>query len=395
MTLKHTLPVLLATAIGLGLGTGAAQAQADCIEDYQPGVDYFADKVEPIYAENFTVAYYDSYVVATVSQPFPGGAPENYVLLHCGAPVPELVGELAEAPVISVPVSSMFSASTTHFPAIDALDAVGAVTGVASLAYATTESFLAAGEAGTITQFAANYATDVEIVIDAAPDIFMTGGSDDPSYDVLRDAGVPVVANAEWLEPSLLGRAEWIKFIALFLGREAAANAVFDEVEQSYLDAAAAVADLPDDARPLVLAGSSFQGVFYAPGGRSYSAEAIASAGGRYVFGEDEGTASLAFADLEEIIDVSEDVAFWINATTAYQTLADIAADDPRLAALPAAEAANVWNYDRISTPSGGVGFFELGVLRPDLILRDLIEVFHPGTLDGHEFVFYRPVTID
>jgi len=372
--------------------TAQPEEQTACIEDFESGVDYFPDKIEPEYAGNFTVSYRDFYKIVTVEVAYAGGPSETYVLVYCGAPEPILEGDLAEAPVIQVPLGSMFSASTTHLPMIDALGAVDRVTGVGSLAFATTEAFLAAGEAGQVIEYAAAGSPDVEVVIDADPDILMTGGSDNEAYETIADAGIPVVANAEWLETSLLGRAEWVKFIALFLNAEAAANAVFNDIETSYLDAAAAVAGLPESERPLVLAGSSFQGTFYAPGGRSYSVEAIETAGGRYVFGDNDSTSSLSFGDLEQIIAAGSEVDVWVNAATGYRTLADIAADDPRLATLPAAEAGNVWIYDRISTASGGVAFFELGVLRPDLILRDLIEVFHPGTLPDHDFVFYRTI---
>lgn len=378
-------------------GNVLAQPASDaaCISNFEVGVDYFGAKVETEYAENFSVSYHESYKVVRVEQPFVGGAAEVYVLLQCGAPLPELEGDLADAPVIQVPVPTMFSASTTHLPALEALGEVDRVTGVATLAYATTEPFLNAGENGTIIEYASTGSPDIETIIDAAPSIYMTGGGDDPAHDTIRAAGIPVVANAEWLESSLLGRAEWLKFIALFFNDEAEATVIFDEIETSFNEAAQSVADIVAEDRPLVLAGSGFQGVFYAPGGRSYVAEAIAAAGGTYVFNDDDGTASLSFPDLEIILDRAGDADVWINSATTYRTLADIEADDPRLAGLPVAQAGNVWNYDRIATDAGGVAFFELGVLRPDYILRDLIEIFHPGTLDGHEFVFYRPIAIE
>ena len=382
------------------LGTVAAVPQGvstppGCVDSYQPGVDYFPDKANLQYAENFILTYHDSYKVVTVAEPYVGGTSETYILLQCGAPMPDLVGGLADAAVIQVPIGTMFSASTTHNPMIEALGAVDRVTGVATLAYTTIEAFLGAGAAGGIIEFATTGATNTEIVIEAEPDMLMTGGGDDPAYDVLRSVGIPVVANAEWLEPSILGRAEWIKFIALFLNEEALAEAIFNEIEASYFDAAEAVAGVSDADRPLVLAGSSFQGVFYASGGRSYVAQAIAAAGGRYVFAGDEGTSSIAHPDLELVLDAASDADIWINAATNYRTLSDIVADEPRLAALPAAARGEVWNYDLIRTEAGGVGFFELGVLRPDLVLRDLIEIFHPGVLSGHEFIFHRPIELD
>lgn len=389
---------LLIVLTGLALPHSAstlAQAQPDaiiCIQGFEPGRDYFPEKVQPEYAENFSVTYHDTYKIVTVNEPFVGGAAQTYVLVQCGTPIPDLVGELDGATVIQTPIASMFSASTTHNPMIAALGATHLVTGVGSLAYATTPEFLDAGEQGLLVEFATTGAIDVEIVVDSAPSIFMTGGSDDPAHDLIASAGIPVVANAEWLEATPLGRAEWIKFIALFLNEEARANQVFGEIEASYLGAAAAVADIPTEERPLVLAGSAFQGTFYASGGQSYVAQTIEAAGGRYVFADDTGTASIAFPDLEIVLDRAADAPFWINSAIAYRSLADIEADDPRLSALAAVQSGAVWNYDLISTPAGGVAFFELGVLRPDLVLRDLIEIFHPGTLPDHDFAFYRQV---
>jgi iron complex transport system substrate-binding protein len=315
------------------------------------------------------------------------------VLLRCGAPMPDLAGDLADAPVVITPLRSIFSASTTHNPMFDALGVVDRVTGVANLDFTANEAILDAAAAGQLIEFATTGAIDVELVIDAGPDIFMTGGGDDTAYPLLRDAGIRVIANAEWLEPTLLGRAEWIKYVALFFDAEALAADVFDDIERSYLDATAAIAGIAPEDRPLVLAGSPFQGVFYAPGGRSFTAQTIADAGGRYIFADNDETPSLAFPDLEPVLDAAAEASFWINAATGYRTLADIEADEPRLAALPAVQAGQVWNYDLLTSDSGGVGFFELGVLRPDLVLRDLIEIFHPGTLTGHAFTFYRQVT--
>src|SRR5690606_15671249 len=109
-------------------------------------------------------------------------------------------------------------------------------------------------------------------------------------------------------------------------------------------------ASVPEEDRPLVFSGSSFQGVFYASGGQSYVAQTIAAAGGTYVLRDNRDTGSTAHADLELILDRAADADVWINASDSYRTLADIEADEPRLAALPAAQSGQVWTYDRDRT---------------------------------------------
>ncbi|MCC6734694.1 MAG: ABC transporter substrate-binding protein [Bauldia sp.] len=388
---------LFAGAVLLAAPAGAQALAADnlvdgCVTVFDPAVDYFPDKTTVEYAANFSVAYFNSYKVVTVAEPFQGGAPETYVLLQCGAPAPELTGDLAGATVVPVPVETIFSASATHNPMLEALGVLDRLTGVSSLAYTATQAVIDAGAAGTIVEFAPTFTTNLEIILDAAPDILMTAGADDPAYRTLREAGIPVVANAEWLEADILGRAEWIKYIALFFNAEAEAETVFGEIDAAYAAAAAIGASVPAADRPLVFSGSAFQGTFYASGGASYVAQAIAAAGATYVFADNRDAGSIAFADLEQLLDRASDAPFWINAATTYVTLADIAADEPRLAALPASRSGQVWVYDRLATPSGALGYWELGVLRPDLILLDMLKMFHPALVPDHEFVFYRPI---
>src|SRR5690606_25018364 len=183
---------------------------------------------------------------------------------------------------------------------------------------------------------------------------------------------------ADWQETTPLGRAEWIKFISLFFNDEAAANSTYAEIEGEYRAAVNLIAGLPEEDRPLVLSGSAFEGTFFAAGGQSFVAESIRDAGGRYVFNDDPNTGSFQIHDFERLIVSARDAQFWIHASNDYQTLADIAADDPRLASLPAAQAGQVWMPDALKGPNGGMQIYEMGTLRPDIVIKDLISVFHP-----------------
>ena len=50
--------------------------------------------------------------------------------------------------------------------------------------------------AGEIESFAPNFVIDTELVVAADPDVYVTGGYDDPAHEVISAAGIPVVANA-------------------------------------------------------------------------------------------------------------------------------------------------------------------------------------------------------
>lgn len=388
--------VLAAIALlALTLPASAAFDAEGCVTAFEPGTDYFEAKSSVDYADNFSVAYFDHYKVVTVERPSPGGQSESYVLVQCGTPEPELGPELAEAPRITVPIRSLFSGSTSQSPALVAAGGVGAVTGVARRDFIATPELIEHIQQAEVVEYETSGVVNVEAVVAAAPDVFMAGGGGEPEVQRLAVAGVPVVNFAEWQETSPLGRAEWVKFMGLFFNAEDKANAAFADVVEHYDAALALVADVPEDERPLVLSGQAFNGIFFAAGGQSFMARLIRDAGGRYIFEDDTSTGSFQIRDLERLIVAARDAKVWIQASIHYHTLADIAAEDPRLAALPAAEAGQVWIPDALKGPNGGVQFYELGSMRPDMVLVDLISILHPEKTPGYERIFNRSIALN
>jgi iron complex transport system substrate-binding protein len=374
---------LLLPALLLLAGCAAAPAAAPSAAAPDPA----ACSPEPAarstveHAENFTLRYEDGYQVLTVAQPFPGGAPETYVLVRCGAAVPP---ELASAQRVDVPVSSVYASSTTHLPLLVDLDRLDALTGVATTAYVSSPQVLERIEAGAVAEFAPIEQIDVERVLTGRPDVLLTGGFDDPAHATLRGAGVPVVANAEYLEATPLGRAEWIKVMAALTGDELRATAVFDQVEAAYADAAARAAG----AEPVpVLAGSLFQGTWAVPAGGSYLGALITDAGGANPWAADPSASSLTL-DFETVYATAGQAPVWLAAQD-WASRADALAEDPRYAELAAVRDGRVWTANRAIGPNGGNDFYERGVTRPDLVLADLVAILHPDRAPGHSFTFY------
>ena len=49
----------------------------------------------------------------------------------------------------------------------------------------------------------------------------------------------------------------------------------------------------------------------------------------------------------------------------------------------------DVYNNTLRTTPSGGNDFYESAVVNPDLLLRDLVKIFHPELIE-EDFVYYK-----
>lgn len=368
---------------------------AGCIaaDTFDPSLDYFPDKATFSEAEDLQVEYFNSYKVVTVSDAFDGSAEFTYVLVNCGAPVPS-ADELPEgALVIEVPVQRVIVLSTTLLPHLARLGVSESVIGVDSFLFLSDPNLRARIEAGEVSEVGGGSTINVEQTIDLEPDVVLAYGFI-PEYDahpVLLDAGVPTVLSADWREATPMGRAEWIKFVALFYNAEAAAEELFNESAQAYQDAVTLVSEVPAEAWPVVLwnSFSPYTNSWTIPGAETYAARLINDAGAQIALGELAPTTSLE-SSFEVIYEGAVDADLWVLNAFAIGTLDDFLAQDERYVDFAPVQNGSVWNNDNDVNENGGNNFYELGAAQPELVLQDLIAIFHPNLLPDHEMRFFR-----
>jgi len=360
-----------------------------CIQVFDAGKDYFPEKVTPEYAKTFTVEYHRSYKVVTVRPGSDRGPEERYILLQCGAPKPSLGNHLNAATVISIPISSLFAGSSSHHPLLVDLDRLDVLTGMPKHEFATMPEIIDRIKAGKVIEYGENI-VNVEKVILAAPSMLMVSDAGSPSYAALRSAGVPVVHNTEWLEDTAMGRAEWVKFLALFLNEEGKARHVFDMVRDRYESLAGRTRNIPRKDRPKVMTGGVFRGIFSVAGGRSYVARLIDDAGADYLWSDDDST-GYTNIDIETVLVRAASADYWLNGGI-WPNLEVMLNDDPRYKEFKAYRTGQVWLYNRKLNATGSYDYWGRGVTRPDLILADMIKIFHPDLARDHEFEWYKQV---
>lgn len=390
MSLVAIVVALAASACGVvgsapAPGVAPSSRAPGCISDFDPNTDYFGVKQKLDHATNFEISYHKSYQVITVKRPEVGGKPESYVLVKCGAPKPELTGKLAQAPQLSTPVRSLFSASTTHLPSLEALGRLNVVTGVASKGLITSAPAKRRVAGDDVTEFAPAGTADAEKIVASKPDALITAGMDDPAYATVRKAGIPVLADAEYLETTPLGQAEWIKFFAALTGTEQGAADTFDQISDDYTAAVKKVAKADPTE---VLLSQPYQGVWTMPTGGTVMGKMITDARGSWAWQSDKSPSS-ASPDLEQVFSKSGKAKVWITSTN-WKTRKEARADEPRFADLTAYKSGTIWAPSKQVNPAGGNNVFELGVLRPDLVVGDLIAITHPELEPDHKFTFYQ-----
>lgn len=354
---------------------------------YEASVDYFPEKAALTHTDGFTIEYFNNYKVITVKTPYPGATESmQYALVQCGTPAPE---DFLDEQIIEVPVQTVVTMSTSYLPFLDELGLLDRLVGLDDATYVSNPTVLKMAEEGKLTMLGYGSGVNVEKALELAPELIMTYGSGAPEYDahpVLIEAGLKTVVNAEWLDTSPLGRAEWGKFIAVFFNKEADAEALLAEKAQKYEELKALSAGVAE--KPTAFTGSAYQGTWNVPGGQSFAAAFLKDAGADYLWADDASTGSLPLA-FEAVFEKAQNADYWLNVGFFF-SLADLPAADARYADFAAFQNGNVWNNDAKTSAAGGNDYYESAVAHPELVLADLIKIFHPDLLPGHELVYYR-----
>jgi iron complex transport system substrate-binding protein len=201
-----------------------------------------------------------------------------------------------------------------------------------------------------------------------------------------RLPGMVVLPVAEYLEPHPLGRAEWLRFFGVLFGKEEQADEHFRSIQQRYH---AVRALLPADAaHPSVFFGSAWQGIWHVPGGDSYMATLLRDAGGAYRFAHRRGRDNNAL-NMEEVVNEALEADHWgmVLEVEGPVRKEDLTAGDERLQQFRAVRSAGLF-----AANSREADLFGKALLEPDLLLRDLLHLFHPERLPKHEPMYFRPV---
>ena len=185
------------------------------------------------------------------------------------------------------------------------------------------------------------------------------------------------------MESSLLARAEWIKFFGAFFDKAKEADSIFNFVAEQYesvRERALAVRQ-----KPKVLTGSNFRGTWYMPGGKSFMAQLYHDAGADYLYIDDNSKGSLPL-QVEAVLKDFADADVWFNCN--FATLSELLQADQKHALFQPVQTGKVYNFNKRMLKSGANDYWESAVVRPDLLLADVIAVLHPDLLPNYELIY-------
>ncbi len=336
------------------------------------------------FAKNFTIENKKGYSVLTVKNPWKGSNQIfKYVVHPRGAPVPT---GLKNAVFIPTPIKSVACLSTTHVGLLNFLDAGDLITAMSGTAYVYDEKIRQRIQSNEITELGNSENLNFEKLIEAAPDVVFTYSlGTDNNMAKMKELGIKPVILAEYMDHSPLARAEWVKFLAVLLGKQQLANQKFDKIATEYHQLEAKVKNLK---QPSVFTGMGYEGNWYVPGGESYVAQNIKDAGGNYLWKDQKGHSSIML-DFEAVFDKAKETDVWINVGIV-NNKEDISKIDERYAKFNAYQSGRIFNGNARVSQGGGYDIYESAVVHPHIVLKDMIKIFHPNTIPDHKLYYYQ-----
>ncbi len=349
------------------------------ISCYQSKPEKKSEKISTIYAKHFNIKTYPDSVVLEVFNPYQNSI--NHTVHYCLS-----YGNIRNT--IHIPLQRIVILSTTHIGFLSALDKENSIVGISGTNYVFNPKILKLIQDGKIKETGYENSLNYELLLSMKPDVVFAYAVNEESLPYIKkimELGIPVVYIAEYLENNPLGRAEWIKFFAVFFNELSKADSIFKRIEFNYKELSVKATYF--STKPSVLINLPLNDIWYLPGKNSYMAKLVYDAGGNYIFQNDSSAEVLRY-NMETVFSKASASDYWINTGT-FANLRDILFMDKRYAMFNAVKKGNIYNQLLKTTANGGNDFWESGVVYPNYILEDLLHIFHTSNDTAYRYHYY------
>ncbi len=350
--------------------------------------DYTVEVYKPTYAEGFRIIATEGgeSTIIEVRNPWQGARDVvTRLFISRGG---ERVPRGFDGQVIRGEARRIVCMSSTLVAMLDIVECEDRVVGVSGIDFVSNsyvashrESIGDVGYDGNI-----NY----ELLLSLNPDLVLIYGLNGASKmeAKLRELAIPYAYIGEYLEESPLGKAEWMVAVAEIVGRREEGENHYAEIPKRYNALKDEVHEISPAEYPKIMINTPYGDSWVMAPEGSYVAQLIADAGGNYIYKGNSGTTRSEMIDIEEAYLMASQADLWINLGT-LGTLGELRSKFPKFADVGCVERGEVYNSNKRLNPSGGDDYWESGVVNPDVVLRDLITIFHPE-MGADSLVYYK-----
>ena len=366
---------------------GALLAPGCSGRTHYSAADFDLEIYTPAYAAGFDIRgrRHDRSTLITIRNPWQGAEriEQHLLVLREGAQAPaDFDGQAVKAPVRRV-----VCLSSSHVALFDALGQVRRIKGVSGIDYISNPYIRTHRACGEVRDVGHDSDLDFELLAAMRPDIVLlygVTGENTVMTGKLQQLRIPYIYIGDYLEPSPLGKAEWMIVAAELCDLRDTGEKTFAETAARYNATAQRIRTYVDEhypdiaCRPKVLLNTPYRDIWFMPPANNYMVRLIRDAGGDTYTASEQGNASQP-VDMEQAYLLAADADIWLN-VGACSSLAELKAQNPKFADLPVVRNGQVYNNTRRRTPAGGSDFWESGAVHPELILQDLTAIFYPAS---------------
>ena len=346
--------------------------------------DVQGDTLALKYATLLHVVKHADYTTVAIDNPWKAGQTlHRYVLVDRNKQMPD---NLPQGDIIKVPVEKGVIFTTAHCQLLHYLGAKDKIVGVCDSRYMVLPALLKRIAEGRVVDCGDGMNPMVEKIIDLQPDVMLlspfenTGG-----YGKVEEIDIPYFECADYMEPTALGRAEWMIFYGMLFGCEQQARQLFEEVDSAY-NALKTMAAKEEKGLSIITERKTGS-VWYVAGGKSVVGQLIADANAGYAFADNDKAGSLSLP-FEAVLDKAGETDIWLFKYNGDQpfTYNDLLAEYQGYNQLKAVREHQVYACNSSKVP-----FFEETPFHPDWLLRDFIILAHPNLNLGTPR-YYQPL---
>ena len=297
-------------------------------------------------------------------------------------------GEQAPAgftgPTITAGAKQIVCMSSSYIAMLDALGQADRIVAVSGIDYVSNPYIIAHKDSIKDMGPEMNY----ELLLGLKPDVVLLYGIGDAQTavtDKLKELSIPYMYVGEYLEESPLGKAEWMVALSELTDSREKGIEIFSEIPKRYQTLKDLTASV--EQRPTVMFNTPWNDSWIMPSTKSYMAQLVNDAGADYIYKENTSNSSAPIG-LETAYGLIQKADYWINVGMA-STLDELKAVNPKFTDAKSVREKTAYNNNLRLTATGGNEYWESAVVRPDIVLRDLIHIFHPE-LVSDSLYYYR-----
>lgn len=343
------------------------------------------------YAKGFTIIKNGNHSILEINNPWPESDKIfKYVLISKEEAAKTSFMRDQYDGIIITPIENVVVTSTTHIPSLELLNAEETLTGFPGTDYISSEKTRARIDENLIRELGKTEGLNTEVVLDINPNVVVAFGINgkNNALETIKKANIPVIYNGDWMEKSPLGKAEWIKFFGALYNKEQQADSIFNRIETDYNDAKKLA--LNTTTKPTILSGAMHKDIWYLPNGESTEAQFLKDANTNYLWSDTKGSGSLSL-NFEVVYDKAKDAEIWLSPSY-YSSKEDLKKANAHYSNFDAFKNNSIYTFANTTGKTGGVLYYELGMARPDLVLKDIIKICHPEVLPNYTPYFFTPL---